>query len=382
MTIMGIAPTRFSTPVVERLRGTLLDAATVSEGMHVEPQALFETYNCLNMSAFPAWPCPPNLLAAPTQAASSTATTGGTLAAGTYRAVITALNDRGETVKSNEISQVTTGSTSTVTFNWNNLSGETGYRVYITNGASGSQALYVQVAADTTSYVMTAYPPAGNVAGTPPTVNSATITVTKSFETASWQDGMRFAVFGGVVCKTFEGIDEALVRKSFENRESYGVEKAFLQTRLVDSATLNWDAPVDLTPAGGAVKPEVGLAILEGHAATKYAGRPTIHAPRSIGSLLVSRTAAKYDGTELVSGLGSKIAAGGGYDDPNSGPTGAAPAAGEKWMYATGEVVLQRGELLIQSSLNTTTNETFVLAERTYMGAVDCYTSAVRVKVE
>lgn len=381
---VGEGLTRFSTPVVQPLRGTLLDAATVTDGLHVEPSGLFETYNCLSMSASAVWPCPPNTLAAPVQAASGTATTGGTLAAGTYRAVITATNARGETVKSNEVSQVTTGSTSTVTFNWANLSGETGYRVYITNGASGTQALYVSVAADTTSYVMTAYPPAGNVAGTPPATSTAIINVTKTFETGSWQDGFRFAVYGGVVCKSFDSVDSDRVRQAFLNRESYGVEKALLATRFVDSASSNWDAPVDLTPAGGAVAPTVGVALLEGHAAAAgdYSGPPTLHVPRTIGSLLASRTTFVWDGNVLRTHLGSKVAAGGGYDDPNASPTGAAPAAGEKWIYASGEVVLKRGEVFVGSELNTETNETVTLVERTYMAAVDCYTSAVRVKVE
>jgi hypothetical protein len=48
-------------------------------------------------------------------------------------------------------------------------------------------------------------------------------------------------------------------------------------------------------------------------------------------------------------------------------------------MYATGEVVLARGELVAQRSLNQATNETVTLVERGYVAAVDCMVVAVKV---
>lgn len=80
-------------------------------------------------------------LPTPTNAAFSTATTGGTLAAGTYWYRVTALNAQGETLASTETSQVTTGSASTVTVNWNSVAGATGYKVY---GRSTGAELYMQ----------------------------------------------------------------------------------------------------------------------------------------------------------------------------------------------------------------------------------------------
>lgn len=69
-------------------------------------------------------------LSAPVLNTPSTSTTGGTLAAATYYYKITALGTTGETTGSNEVSRVTTGSTSTVTFTWAAVSGATGYKIY------------------------------------------------------------------------------------------------------------------------------------------------------------------------------------------------------------------------------------------------------------
>ena len=70
-------------------------------------------------------------LATPATSAFATATTGGTLAAATYFYRVSALNAAGqETLASAETSQVTTGTTSTVTVNWATVASATGYKVY------------------------------------------------------------------------------------------------------------------------------------------------------------------------------------------------------------------------------------------------------------
>src|SRR6266566_6131705 len=83
----------------------------------------------------------------PVQAALATATTGGTITAGTYRYVVTAINLNGETIASNEQTIVTTGSTSTVTVTWGAVVGATGYRLYKTaaGGGVGTELLYKSV---------------------------------------------------------------------------------------------------------------------------------------------------------------------------------------------------------------------------------------------
>jgi hypothetical protein len=390
MTDIRVQPRVWTSPTPAPIRGTLLDIVPVIADIGSQDGiGLFESYNCLDTGTAAVAPCPASFLSAPTQASSSTATTGGTLAAGTYRAVITATNARGETVKSNEISQVTTGSTSTITWNWNNLSGETGYKIYVTavGGASGTETFLIARPADTTSYVWTgSVSPDGTTA--PPSANTAVVSVAKTFGSPSWQDGFKFATYTGVICKAV-GFDRehavAELERVFTNMESQAVAQALMTNRFVDGGTLNWDAATDLTPAGGAVDPSVGLAILEGDAGKNYAGTPIIHSPRTVGSLLTRNGQASLNGDVLVSSLGTPIAADAGYDN-NIGPTGAAPAAGELWMYASGQVSLAASQPFSQWGLDLVeagdSNRIRILRERAYLAAVDCYTAAVRVKVQ
>lgn len=203
---------------------------------------------------------------------------------------------------------------------------------------------------------------------------------------ASWVDGFRFAAYGGVVCKSV-GLDQnsmkEKVRQAFETGESTAVERGLMTTRFVANADPEngWAAPVDITPAGGAVKPAVGVGLLEGYAGSVYVGAPTIHMPITIASLLLGVDGAVFEGDMLRTKTGSKVAAGAGYDFPNNGPTGAAAAAGERWLYATGEVVVKRGEVIVLDAMDYSTNEVFVLAERGYVASTECFVAAVRVQV-
>lgn len=375
------------TPTPEPLRGTLLDAATIHEGLKwMDTEALGISYNCLTTNNFTVWPCPENLLAAPVQAAATTATTGGSLAAGTYRIRVTAYNARGETTQSNEITRVTTGSASTITANWADVTGETGFRVYVSpvNGAAGTERFVAQVGAGILTYTWTGTP-AADASRPVPARNTAVVTATKTFTNPGYLDGFRFNAYAGVLCKSI-GFDWAEARENalrvFLAKESVAVEQSLMAQRFIASAG-NWDAPTDITPASGAVKPAVGLALLEQAAGVAYAGAPTIHVPRHIGALMLDASGTKMDGNTFRSPQGSKVASGAGYGIANTSPAGVAAPAGEQWIYATGEVTLARGEVVAPDpQFNRDNNEVSVLVERPYIAVVDCFAAAVRVKVE
>ena len=110
-------------------------------------------------------------LTEPVQSALATATTGGTITAGTYIYAVTAINATGETLISNERTIVTTGSASTVTVAWAIVTGATGYRLYKTaaGGATGTELLYKTVGAVLTDTDTTPGTPAGAI----PSTNSA-----------------------------------------------------------------------------------------------------------------------------------------------------------------------------------------------------------------
>jgi len=96
-----------------------------------------------------------------------TSTSGGTLAAATYFYKITALNAAGETLPSPEASQITTGSTSSVSLSWSAVTNATGYNVYRSNSTGTEKLLttlgnvlsYIDVGP---FYVGTVSPPAAN----------------------------------------------------------------------------------------------------------------------------------------------------------------------------------------------------------------------------
>jgi hypothetical protein len=351
----------------------------------MDTEALAVSYNCMSFDTGAEWPCPANLVAAPVQAAAGTSTTGGTLAAGTYRIRVTAISARGETGPSNEITRVTTGATSTITVNWADVANDTGYRVYISpvNGAAGTERFVAQTAAGAITYVWTGTPAADPTRSVPST-NTAIVSVTKTlFVPPSYQDGFRFQVYGGIGCESIgydreEAMTNAL--RVFANKESVAVEKAMMANRFIASAT-NWAAPTDITPAA-AVSPKVGLALLEQHAGVNYAGAPTLHTTRAIGALLFDSADLEFRGDTIFSPQGSKVASGAGYGVANQSPAGVAAPAGESWMYATGEVTVARGEVFNKWELNRDNNEVVALVERPYMVVVDCYAAAVRVKVE
>jgi hypothetical protein len=107
----------------------------------------------------------------PVQSALSTSSSGGTITAGTYKYVVTAINAVGETAASNEQTIVTTGSTSTVTVTWAAITGATGYKLYKTaaGGATGTELLYKTVGLVTTDIDTSPGTPSGAF----PTQNTA-----------------------------------------------------------------------------------------------------------------------------------------------------------------------------------------------------------------
>lgn len=204
----------------------------------------------------------------------------------------------------------------------------------------------------------------------------------------TWIDGFAFAAYGVAVCKL---VDPATLRdgteRAFTAAESRVVEQALMEDVFAANPG-HWAAAEDLTPTAGAVDPVVGQGILESHASRYYAGKGVLHMPRVVATMLLQQGALEMEGARLETGLGTPTAAGAGYDLPNLGPDGTEPAEGEKWVYATGQVLLLRKRLPTREVFNQNVNaggiepnDSLVLAESAYIVSVDCYKSAVRVKI-
>lgn len=91
------------------------------------------------------------LIAAPTQSALSTSSSGGNLASATYFYKVTAITRAGETTGSNEQSIAVTGPTGQVTVSWTADTGADGYKIYRGTSAGAENVLAGSTA--TTSFV-------------------------------------------------------------------------------------------------------------------------------------------------------------------------------------------------------------------------------------
>lgn len=223
----------------------------------------------------------------------------------------------------------------------------------------------------------------------------------KQFNPPSVIEGIEFAVYGGLSCKPFgfsEEVGKEEINRVFSLKESRGVERALMETRFIDGPDddpapdddpdpgdgidLRWDAATDITPAGGAVSPQVALALLEGYSGSAYAGQPTLHIPYTVGSYLAAQQSLVSVGGKFYTELGAKAAVGAGYQFPNNGPDGTQSDPGKFWMYATGEVLVARSKIVNRSIIDRNTNDIYALAERRYIAAIDCFAAAILVSVE
>lgn len=122
-----------------------------------------------------AWSTDETYLLPPGFLTASGAGTGGTLTAGTYYYVVTAINAAGETVRSAEAQATVTGSTSLVVLGWNGVTGATGYKVYRGTATGGENKLIATInSATTESYIDTG---AAGTSATPPVSNTASQTI-------------------------------------------------------------------------------------------------------------------------------------------------------------------------------------------------------------
>lgn len=215
----------------------------------------------------------------------------------------------------------------------------------------------------------------------------------KDFKVAGWVPGFEFGVHGGVQCSAV-GLDMAdqksEVERVFAASEAKGVEMALLLNRFVDNPVgsddpltpydATWEAPVDLSVGGMSLG--AALAALTSYAAAVYSGQPTLHMPRgAVLHAFGSGYLTERDG-KFFTKTGAKVAAGGGYDDPDL-----VAWNGVYDIYATGEVYVERSKRLhfqeivlpgdgsgTGSDQNGLGDNTVVaLVERMFRVGVDCF---------
>lgn len=172
--------------------------------------------------------------------------------------------------------------------------------------------------------------------------------------------------------------------------EQRAVEEAFWtgaaanEPHLADPDAVVLNA-VPLPAAADALHVVAGVAALEGYLAANYPGIGVLHAPRGVATLLDRHHLVDDQRGTLRTLLGTAVAAGGGYV-VNTGPTGDPAPDGTAWIYATGAVVIRRGEIVVNpdtlaAAFNRRTNEVEVLAERQYVITRECVLAAVLVDI-
>jgi hypothetical protein len=182
---------------------------------------------------------------------------------------------------------------------------------------------------------------------------------TKTFSAVPWAAAFYEVAYLGATCKgpgfSFnEGAGK--LATLYQAMESKIVADRLMHHVLIVGNT-------DVTPGGAPVDPITALGVLEAHAATHYAGAPTIHMGRGLLAHLCQQL--DTSGPTFYTCGGSKVAADG----------------ADTRMWVTGEVTIARGEMISVPAINTTTNDMTFLAERAYLISYDCLQAYVQTDV-
>lgn len=210
----------------------------------------------------------------------------------------------------------------------------------------------------------------------------------KTFDQQTQVPGTPFVVYAGIVCGSV-GHTESEFQQKVLNRlqagEQGAVESVFSrqlngQSRGLANATPNATAVV---PAGTTVADQVGA--LEEALYSTYGLRGVLHVPFQYGERMQANRLLVADGNPLNGGVwrtavGTAVSIGN-YDGYT--PAGVAPAAGHTTIYITGQTFVWRNPDIMVSdlagSLNRTTNQVTMLAEREYIVTYECTAFAVDV---
>lgn len=181
--------------------------------------------------------------------------------------------------------------------------------------------------------------------------------------------GFDYTEFRAMVLEALKGVEQGLVEEAF----STGVEGQSPSLLAADGI---------ITVTGGGTTVVDVLSELErarycgfGASQTHYGPRAIVHMPIAPFSELKSQHVIEFDGTKWRTPLGTVVSTGcyAGND-----PAGVAPADGTFWLYITGQTAIWRTPddqvqiAPVEGSLNRTTNQMMMLAEREYVVAYEC----------
>lgn len=123
-----------------------------------------------------------------------------------------------------------------------------------------------------------------------------------------------------------------------------------------------------------------GLGQLEQQLASCYVGKGLVHIPRSALPTFQAWDLVEDRDGALYTTAGNRVVVGGGY--PGTSPAGAAAAAEQTWIYATGAAFGYRSDIFVQQmpgDFDRTKNTVHLQAQRTYLIGFECCLLAANI---
>lgn len=209
----------------------------------------------------------------------------------------------------------------------------------------------------------------------------ATASKVPNFTTGSTTvTGTPFMVYATQVCGTVGfTYDEqtAMVVERLKSVEQGVVEDIFSQSTFGEAPGLiTGDGITTLAGAGDAIQDVIGELERAMYCGAVSYGPPAIlHVPIPAFNWMKREHLIEFDGTRWRTAIGTVVSTG---CYANNSPGGVAPADGVFWLYITGQTTIWRTPdsqiqvAPVEGSLNRTTNQLLMLAEREYVIAYEC----------
>lgn len=209
----------------------------------------------------------------------------------------------------------------------------------------------------------------------------ATASKTSSFVTGSTTvTGTPFMVYATQTCGTVGFTYEeqrAMVVERLKSVEQAVVEEIFSQSTFGQAPGLiTGDGIATLVGAGDTIQDVVGELERAMYCGAVSYGPPAIfHVPIPAFEWMKREHLIEFDGTRWRTAMGTVVSAG---CYANQSPAGATPADGVFWLYITGQTTIWRTPdsqiqvAPVEGSLNRTTNQLLMLAEREYVVTYEC----------
>lgn len=212
--------------------------------------------------------------------------------------------------------------------------------------------------------------------------------------------GVPYAIQVEDECTTLGNPDlEARARALLGLVEGAAIAREFWTGDLAAAAALeatgevqdSWEATPHLVSADtivlttSAVTPLAGLALVEDALGQQLAGSPgLIHMTRGTLTFLAVPAGLRREGDLILTMTDQRVVADAGY--PGTGPTGAAPAAGNAWLYGTARPTIVRSDITVPGQvgerLNRATNRQMTRAERYALTTLSCGVVAAQITLE